>query len=660
MRMLDKKRALKIAWLILVMLGNICILKLYYSFCLRPVYSTNMAFYSIEASEEQIVASDLFANKSIMEQGITVTRNNFTGFQLMFRRKEGGISQPVVRVELLESKEGQIIENWDVDVSKVVEYLFQEFELKEPLENSMGREYVIKVYSNDMEHIAPAVTNYNSYEEGSLFVDGEAKTGSLVFSLNSSTGFIKELYAVFCVVILCGVLMLWILCQRGHRKEENYFLVLGIVCGMFFMIFFPPNTTPDEQAHEATVYAKANSILGYEVLDDDGNAIVRESDASIINMNKISLNTIGYVYDALGETTNENKTSFTRGPLNVSVTAHFPQTLGVVAGWLLHANGMVTLYLGKVFALIFYLVCCYFAIKWIPWGKMVLMIIALLPMNLELAGSFSYDCTVNAICFLFTAYVMKLIYEKKRADWKDYAFLAILAVWMAPCKVVYVFLCGLIFAVPRPEKKILQKDLLGKLFVFAAGIAAVLIQRLGSINSIITAEQGATVAKQGLDGFTLNYILHNPKQSIGMIFNTFFVQDEFLFGTMFGSDLGWFQVHVSWVIIFGFVLLLCIAVISDYNNKQCMSRGLRCLVAGVALIIVSAIAMSMWLDATPIYFTYLEGMQGRYFLPILPMVMLALKNNTIVVKKNISYILVCGVFILEVLSMFEVWRYIVS
>lgn len=655
----DKEGIFRIIKLLLIMLGVVCVLKMYYTYCLKPDLPEHYAFHSIAASEEQISDMDVFAGETIMEQAITVSRNDFNGFQLMFRKKDGGVSQPDVKVELVDCLNSQIVETWNVDNSKVIEYLFQDFDLKEPIRNSMDRQYLIRVFSSDMEHIAPAVTNYASYTGGDLYVGNHVQTSSLIFTLNSSTMFVKELYAIFCLVVLGGVLVLWILFQKNHKKEENYFLVLGIVWGMLFMIFFSPNTTPDERAHEATVYAKVNSILGKEALDKEGNVIVREVDASLTEMNDISLETIEYTYSALSQNTNEKRTSFPRGPLNVSITAHFPQTLGVMVGWLLKANGMVTLYLGKIIALIFYLISCYFAIKWIPWGKMVLMIITLFPMSLELAGSFSYDCTVNAICFLFFAYVMRLVYEQEKVGWKDYIFLAILAVWMAPCKVVYVFVCGLIFAVPSSEKGIMKKDTLGKILVFGAGIIAVLIQRLSSINSIITAEQGVTVAKQGVDGFTLNYILSNPKQSIGMIFKTVFAQDELLFGSTVGNSLGLFQVHISWVIIFGFVLLLCCSVISDYNNKQCMCRKMKYMVSGLSLIIVAAIAMSMWLDATPQSFTYIEGMQGRYFLPILPMLMMTLKNNTVVVQKDIKHVLISGTFVLELLTMFEVWLYIV-
>ena len=44
---------------------------------------------------------------------------------------------------------------------------------------------------------------------------------------------------------------------------------------------------------------------------------------------------------------------------------------------------------------------------------MIMAVIALFPMSLELAASYSYDCEVNALSFLFIAYTMYLIFEKK-------------------------------------------------------------------------------------------------------------------------------------------------------------------------------------------------------------------------------------------------------
>ena len=58
-------------------------------------------------------------------------------------------------------------------------------------------------------------------------------------------------------VILGGAVLAFLVIRRKCRTE-NLFLVLGLTWGMFFVIFFPPNTAPDENAHIATAYSNAD------------------------------------------------------------------------------------------------------------------------------------------------------------------------------------------------------------------------------------------------------------------------------------------------------------------------------------------------------------------------------------------------------------------
>ena len=101
MENLRKKNTVDIAKLLLIMLGAICILKMYYTYCIRPDITADKAYFFVSASEEQIVATEQFMDESIIEHQIEVTHDYFSGFQLMFRKKEGGKSQPDVKVELL-------------------------------------------------------------------------------------------------------------------------------------------------------------------------------------------------------------------------------------------------------------------------------------------------------------------------------------------------------------------------------------------------------------------------------------------------------------------------------------------------------------------------------------------------------------------------------
>ena len=49
------------------------------------------------------------------------------------------------------------------------------------------------------------------------------------------------------------------------------------------------------------------------------------------------------------------------------------------------------------------------------------------------------------------------------------------------------------------------------------------------------------------------------------------------------------------------------------------------------------------IDHTSTSSMHIQGVQGRYFIPILPLVMLAVRNNTLVLKKDIDrYLVLAG------------------
>ena len=57
------------------------------------------------------------------------------------------------------------------------------------------------------------------------------------------------------------------------------------------------------------------------------------------------------------------------------------------------------------------------------------------------------------------------------------------------------------------------------------------------------------------------------------------------------------------------------------TNKQ------KVLVGMLSLIMIGGVVLSMWLDFTPPQWKNVAGVQGRYFLPFLPMLVLMLKGK---------------------------------
>ena len=637
--------------LLLLMIGLGSMILMFYYYKVREVANQERSYINIAASSEQIRDSSFFWGEHEIVQQIRPEENKITKFCIMFQRNMEVPAEGILHVELYDVQNDTVVQQWDLHESKIQGIDYQIFPLAQPLKNTAGGIYQIRVSASADCHAFPAVTNYKSYSYKAM-VDGEQLLGTMVFNVQSDNAFLKPIYVVFSVILLLGVLCLGAVYILGIRRPEVYFLILGIFMGSMYIVLFPPNVAPDEHAHMAATYADVDKILMREVTDEKGKVYVRATDADITEKMQLTLDNMAYDYGQLFKVTDTTMVSYNRAPIAVPMIAHLPQTVGVLSGNLFHMNGMWTLYMGKITALLFYLLCIYFAIKILPWGKMIMAVIALFPMSLELAASYSYDCAVNALSFLFIAYTMYLIFEKNVVGWKDCLFLLVVGSWMAPCKVAYIFICGFAFAIPYRKFKNKKAALVFKvafvsiLLIATVGIRSTMIQGLlGSSDSSSTSEVG----------WTIGQILSAPVHSLGVLFNTYFEQMEYYVGTIVGKSLGWFQIEIPWHIIVGFILCLAYALYADAGKVMYLKKWQKALAIVLSVIMTGGIVLSMWLDFTPSYWGNVAGVQGRYFLPFLPMLLFTIKSKRTKYHENIENKIAIGMCTLQILTFFEVW-----
>ena len=506
--------------------------------------------------------------------------------------------------------------SWKLEVPEAEESHYQHFAFETPVDNAMGKEYEIKIQTEETSEptVSLPYTEKDFYGNGSLTAGGEKLDGDLFFLLNATSGFMRKLFMGFAAWVILGGAVLAFLVIRRKCRTENLFLVLGLTWGMFFVIFFPPNTAPDENAHIATAYSNADRIMGREAEDEQGKVSVRASDLNIPVMTDVSRKTFNMVYEKWQEPVNDQAVSYIRGRLGTPIVAHLPQTIGVVLGWLTGQGAVQTLYLGKFMGLLFYIFC---------------------------------------------GYTMHLIYKKEIVTWKDILFLAAIAGIMAPCKIAYIFVCGICFLIPK--KKFRKKQyFIGCGMIMASGVVFLIIERMSFLYNSLVATGESAGAVEGAVGFSLHDIISQPINSLKMVFNTYFEQGEYYLGTIVGQSLGWFQVNISWVVIAGLLLLLFMTTFSSAQESECMTAKERIVVIMLSLIMIGGTVMGMWLNFTPDFCTYIAGVQGRYFLPFLPLLVLAVKNKTIYIRKKMDYGLAAAVFALEFMAALDVWRYIIK
>ena len=129
---------------------------------------------------------------------------------------------------------------------------------------------------------------------------------------------------------------------------------------------------------------------------------------------------------------------------------------------------------------------------------------------------------------------------------------------------------------------------------------------------------------------------------------------------MIGSPLGWLEINIPSIIIIALILLLFLSVIQKDTEKINVSWKLRgfsiCVFGGISLLIVAA----LYLDWTSLGSGVVEGVQGRYFAPMLPLIVLIFNNSNFVLKRSIDYYIMLFTVYLNCMVVFYVTLFALS
>lgn len=100
----------------------------------------------------------------------------------------------------------------------------------------------------------------------------------------------------------------------------------------------------------------------------------------------------------------------------------------------------------------------------------------------------------------------------------------------------------------------------------------------------------------------------------------------------------------TWIVPTLIVLAILSALKLD-DDSVCLPRGMRAVLIALSAAVILAFMMTMfltWIRGTD---KIIVGVQGRYFIPILPLLFIAANNKTLVLKKNLDK----GIALLSVL-----------
>lgn len=411
---------------------------------------------------------------------------------------------------------------------------------------------------------------------------------------------------------------------------ERIAAVSVLVLGLFYMVAITPLSPPDEGYHYQSSYKLSNYLIFRWDRPEMGNSAHFDYSELAPHENASSaylrIMTEGLSSGDQGEETLIPKP---RSGLSYSIE-YLPQAIGLALGRILNLNFLGIFYLGRLTNLAFFAVCAYFAVKRIPRFKVLMALAALLPMTLQQAASYSYDAFINGMAFLFIASLIREYTAEGKMTGKDFLWLLIPGALLTPAKVVYSTMLFLTFLIPA--RRFGSGKRKWGMIAFAAAIclgALVAFNFTSLYNRVMSAFPGHEIqsAITGEAYYSVNDILRDPLEILRIFWRT--LRNDLLLWMwcIIGYALSGLSLPIPMLYVYGFAGLLVLSVALRGQEEVKILPGQRAAFVGCFAAVVLLTMFAMLIGWTTAGDSVVQGVQGRYFLPVLPLLGMAFSGN---------------------------------
>ena len=403
------------------------------------------------------------------------------------------------------------------------------------------------------------------------------------------------------------------LIRRPALRPEIIFLVVALVFGITFALITPVFQVNDEGDH----YLKVNHL-------SQGQVFVEQSKVFI------SL---------------------------YSPVPYLIPTLAVLIGKLLGLSALTIFYMGRLANLFVYILIIFLAIKYTPIQKWVFFLLALMPMALYEAASFSSDGFNIAISFLLIAYILKLAFDDEitAISRNQFLFVFILGLMLALSKEIYIL--SLLLFLIIPKHKFVSRNFKYTWFfiIFVFSISSALLW--GLIVKGMYVPLTPNVNPQEQISFILTHLISFIWIFLGTISNNLL-----FYLTTFVGSFEWDGTNLlsplpqSLVLLY--IMILFLVALTDKTEVK-MNLNQKLLSMVVFLLGFVSIFVLEYLTWNDVGNSFINGVYGRYFIPIAPLLFLAVYNNRIrdFKEKNILVpIFIVIMLFISVLIMYHTYQ----
>jgi uncharacterized membrane protein len=402
---------------------------------------------------------------------------------------------------------------------------------------------------------------------------------------------------------------------RSRIRVEHVYLVVALVWGLLLVLVTPPLQTFDELAHYYRAWSVAEGQLvvpssGTIRLPVGADDLTKRFPYAPIAMGKqkVDLRTVWAELDSpLGSRSVESSSfAASYGPVG-----YLPQAVGITVIRLFGGSPLVAMYLARVCNLLAAVLLTYFGLRFLPFARMAVCFVALLPMTMMEMASLSPDALLLGSCVFFSGLVIACT-SKASLSRRDIGLLGFGAVVLLNAKPGYAVLSLLLLLlVPRQFTSrvaysatvigsIIASGLLALVFmILASNQAHVLVLMLGPDNHVNGMAQ-------------LRHVMTHPfsfARAIGATINqlgVFYLRQSV-------AAYAWGQLNIGDAV--ALVAAVGVAAVVAARERVDFPSWRRALVLAVAFLTAVGVSLGLYMGSTAVAAPAILGLQGRYFTP---------------------------------------------
>lgn len=455
--------------------------------------------------------------------------------------------------------------------------------------------------------------------------------------------FLKKFFFFMFLGTEAFLCLFWYMTFVKRSRLENVFLVTILFFGLIYNVMLTPQMVPDEEKHIDMAYRYSNELLGYESLGDS-MCLMREDDAELVFTSSPSFKNYRNIYYGLFSKAESDRMVEANVSSNIegSFLLYAPAVLGMTLARLLRWGTVPMLLFARYLNLLVFALLVRFGMKRVPFGKMTLFVLALLPINIQQCTSFSHDAMVHGILFLYSCLCLEAIFSEEKMNGQRMGLLELAAMFLIYCKSgSYLPLAFLPLLIPSEKYGGKREKWIATGALFGIPVLTFLLKNVQVVSGIVNTTAATSVVSTGdggtyLSGYTIGYFLKDPLEFVYMMVNTMFDKIGFYLESLIGYKLGWVEIETSALVVLLFWFLLFLANCRSREERLKVKAGQRAWMILLCLGCTGLILLGMLLQWTPMGHVSVEGVQGRYFLPFMLILLTACRNRMVLLDRNID------------------------